>query len=265
MSETVAVFLALIKVRVRTSCAVTTATLSLYLTGLFVIPLFGALLPFFKEWTDRQLHLFIAASAGIFLGVVFFHILPEVHTEKHGWFSYGLVLLGFLGMLLVERVIMGGGNETKNGISNHHIIGITAFIGLSIHSVIDGLGFSLVASEKHLAMAVFLAIVSHKMVASFSLATVFRLSRYRPSRSIGLLLFYAGITPVVVVLSRSAFGSFPQEAMHIPAAFAGGVFLYIATCDLLPEAFHESRRHTDSFIAVASGIALMFFLMFVLS
>lgn len=42
-----------------------------------IVLVFGAL-PLFVKRTDRMLHLLVAFSTGIFLGVVFLHLLPEV-------------------------------------------------------------------------------------------------------------------------------------------------------------------------------------------
>ena len=57
--------------------------------ALVAATLLGALPPVARRWGDRGLHLFIAGSAGIFLGTVFLHLLPELsassgHGHDHG-------------------------------------------------------------------------------------------------------------------------------------------------------------------------------------
>src|SRR6185436_17934339 len=77
----------------------------------------GALLPLYRRWSERGLHLFVALAAGVFLGTIFLHLLPhmagidvhpgEAHAE-HGA-SGGLgpwvaALGGLLLLFAIERV-----------------------------------------------------------------------------------------------------------------------------------------------------------------
>ena len=43
----------------------------------------------------------------------------------------------------------------------------------------------------------------------------------------------------------------------IPLAFAAGTFMYVALCDILPEAFHRKRQDLQSFGLVILGITIV--------
>ena len=43
----------------------------------------------------------------------------------------------------------------------------------------------------------------------------------------------------------------------IPLAFAAGTFMYVALCDILPEAFHRKKQDLQSFGLVILGIAIV--------
>ncbi|MEE9553574.1 MAG: hypothetical protein V3W18_04680, partial [candidate division Zixibacteria bacterium] len=72
-----------------------------YTLGIFLVSIIGASPPLFRKWSSRQLHLFIAFGAGVFLGAIFLHLLPETLSEASGNIASSTLLLGFLLILLV--------------------------------------------------------------------------------------------------------------------------------------------------------------------
>ena len=43
----------------------------------------------------------------------------------------------------------------------------------------------------------------------------------------------------------------------IPMAFAAGTFMYVALCDMLPEAFHRKKQDITSFGLLLAGIVII--------
>ena len=60
----------------------TALTFIIYTVALLTVSLLGAYMPYIKKLTDDQVHLLIALSAGIFLGILFFLLLPEAIGES---------------------------------------------------------------------------------------------------------------------------------------------------------------------------------------
>jgi zinc and cadmium transporter len=80
------------------------ATLSLYLPTLIFVSLIGGFLPLLREFSQKALALFLSFSAGVLLGAVFFHMLPEtgrVLADSMGW----PILAGFLLIFVLERFV----------------------------------------------------------------------------------------------------------------------------------------------------------------
>ncbi|MEE9162971.1 MAG: ZIP family metal transporter, partial [Candidatus Neomarinimicrobiota bacterium] len=214
------------------------------LLGLVLAAFVGALPPLLGRWSDRQLHLFVAFGAGVFLGAVFFHLVPEAMAHQPNLLTNAMILIGFMAVLLVERVLVVSRQVAGEmpGEQRHHIVGISAFVGLSLHSLAGGfvLGAGLIAPK--LALVLFLVVLSHKPVEGFTLATVFRLSELPLRRSLVLLAIFAACTPVGVLLAVAVLNSLEGTYTAIPAALAAGTFIYVATMDLLPEAFHNQQN-----------------------
>lgn len=217
----------------------------------------GALLPFARKWKTELLHLFVAFGAGVFLGAVFFHLLPAVKRSKD---PFVYVLAGFLFVLLFEQ-LAAGHHDTDCGHDcphHHDVVGITAFVGLAVHSLTAGfaLGVSALSSEK-LGFVLFFAIIAHKAVEAFSLATVMRLSSFSPWRSAKLLVVYTLMTPLGAVIAYLLMSHMNLASIEIPTALAAGTFLYVATMDLLPEAFHVEGKRTGAVLSLFLGLAVM--------
>lgn len=237
-----------------------TAKLILYTFGIFAIGIIGALPPLFKKWSDRQLHLFIAFGAGVFLGAIFLHLLPDAMAEGTSKTASGMVLLGFLIILLVERTLLRShrlhcGNACAH---RHEMVGITAFIGLSVHSLTAGFALGVGITEPELALIIFIAIIAHKATAAFSLSTMFRLAEFSRKKTLSLILFFSLMTPLGALISLPFISSLSGLSLAIPTGLTAGTFLYVATLDLLPEAFHSDRERVSTFVWLILGVFVMF-------
>ena len=75
-----------------------------YSIGILALSMVGAFLPRIRMLSDRQIHLLVALSAGIFVGLLFLLLLPEafdanIHAyDGHEGINYALyaILAGFL-------------------------------------------------------------------------------------------------------------------------------------------------------------------------
>lgn len=229
------------------------------LVGIFLAAVLGALLPLLGRWSDRQLHLFVAFGAGVFLGTVFFHLIPETIAAQPDILTEFMILNGFMVVLFVERVLVRHRHHDcdEEADHRHQVVGISAFIGLSIHSLMAGFALGASFAAPQMALVIFLAIVSHKSVAAFSLATVFQLSDIPLKRALMLLGAFALCTPVGALLSLPLIHTLSDIHVTIPTALAAGSFIYVATMDLLPEAFHDTRKRLGPFVALSIGILVM--------
>ena len=246
------------------------ATFALYSVLLLVVSMAGAMLPRVRRLSDKQAHLLMALSAGIFLGLLFFLLLPEaVHECEHGGYDIhqimyaivaGFVLIMTVEMLLKHRHMGGCSCECCQDNHSHRITSMSSFVGLSVHAACDGLALAatfLAGEEVGLIATVGMCI--HKFVVLFSLSTTMILTDYTSKQALFRLLGFALITPVAGMIFFMALSGMSDldGLTGIPLAFAAGTFMYVAMCDILPEAYHRKKQDVGSYALVIIGIVLI--------
>lgn len=234
--------------------------LILYTAGIFLVAIMGSLPPLFKKWSDRQLHLFIAFGAGVFLGAIFLHLLPDALSEGPIDMASSMILLGFILILLAERILFGShkfhcGEDCGH---RHQVVGMVALIGLSVHSITAGFGLGVGMVEPELGLIIFIAIIAHKATAAFSLSTIFQLAEFPLKKTLTLILLFSVMTPLGALISLPFIEKLREVSLAIPTGITAGTFLYVATIDLVPEAFHSDKERSLSFIWLILGVFIMF-------
>jgi zinc and cadmium transporter len=211
-------------------------------------------MPLVRSWSHRGLHVLASVAAGLLLGTVFLHLLPELSgslpDEGPGSRAPWVVgLAGFLALFFVEKVWL----ERRNG-DSHRVVWYACYTGLSLHAAVAGLALALVFDHGSATWPILIAILLHKIGESFSLATVMRLAGLQIGRLVVFLLLFALITPAGMLVGRNLL---TPEAGHdlIVEGFACGTFLYVAACDLLPEVFHGEGARWQQGLGVVAGVA----------
>lgn len=233
-----------------------TLSLTIYALCIFSAAFLGGLLPLLIPKADEDhFRLFVGLGAGLLLGMAFLHMLPEaVHRipEEFGaWFLIGFVLL-----FVIERFAMVHACEEHH--CDYHRIGIAAFVGLTVHGVIEGFALASSYYVSQSATLVLAAILTHKVPAGVALTAMLKLgSRTRNQ----ILLFVLGVAlsgPIGIVLASSLFHSGFEHASGRLLALSGGTFVYIGACDLVPELHRSQKNRTLKFAMFLAGIALSF-------
>jgi len=249
-------------------------TTPLIALSFFLATLAGALPPVLRRWGDKSLHVFIALSAGLFLGTVFLHILPELgalhggghagHGHGHGAHDghdhgaepagfaplapWAAALVGFLGLFLIEKVWLRGYQE-REARDPHHLVWISTYIALSLHALAGGLGLAAIEAK----WIVLVPILWHKLTEAFSLTTVLKLAGVRAGSTWLLVVLFALATPAGYLVGDNLFHQ-GGAAQAILIGLAGGTFIYVAACDLLPEVFHNVGQPAPRVFALVIGV-----------
>lgn len=242
----------------------------LYSLGILAISMVGAYLPRIRKLSDGQVHLLVALSAGIFVGLLFLLLIPEaLEACEHGGFGmetalYAL-LAGFLLIMAVEVLIKHHhagecSSECDDDEHGHSMISMSSFIGLSIHAACDGLALAatFLAGEEVAAITT-VGMCVHKFVVLFSLSSILLVSDIPKRKCMWYLLGFGLITPLAGLLFFGLLSGVSDidGLTGIPLAFAAGTFMYVALCDMLPEAFHRKGREPTSFGLVVAGILIV--------
>jgi zinc transporter ZupT len=238
---------------------------------LVVVSIVGAVLPLLRHWSERGLHFFVCISAGIFLGAIFLHLLPELaagtarsHVDgdagqpsgAHALAAIGpwaAALFGLVLLFFIEKIWLVG--HVPHG-NPHQVVWFATFIGLSVHSFATGLGYSAVASDPALAWTFLGSIAVHKASETFSLATIMRLARLPTARVLGGLAIFCLAEPAGLLAGAAFRGGGGSGVQPLLTGLACGTFLYVAVGNLLPEVFHDSTERLLRTGGLVLGIGL---------
>jgi zinc and cadmium transporter len=159
-------------------------------------------------------------------------------------------------------------DHTLAGKSARHLSWSGAALGLTLHSLIDGVALAAsVAVEAHAdaltlaGLGTFMVIVLHKPFDAMVISTLMTAGGWsRGSRHLVNGLFALAIPVGVLLFHGGAAQMAETGAGHLflgsALAFASGTFVCIAASDLLPELQFHSHDRTKLSIALALGILL---------
>ncbi len=177
-------------------------------------------------------------ATGVFLGAAFFHLLPDatqnfetVSQHPYPW-SFTVCVLTIFLMLLTSRA-----NQRRLESDDKHnlISGLTITIMLSLHSLIAGVSMGL-STQVNTMMILFMAIISHKMVASFALMMHLVKNNYQKRHCHFILIIFSLMTPLGIAAGSTLLHALQQKAILVEAIFnaaAAGTFIYIALFEYL--------------------------------
>ncbi len=241
--------------------------------AVFVAALVGGALPLVRAWSSGALHALVAFAAGVFLGTVFLHLLPEIADSDGGAVSplvpWMVALAGFLALFFVERVVLERWHASGHGAladradhpdheSGHRVVGYAAYLGLALHAAVTGLGLAATGDGRSqvLESPIVIALVVHKATESFSLVAVLRLAERSVGRTVLLLVLFCAITPACLWFGGRLLAD--SEALRAAArGLAVGTFLYVAVCNLLPEVFHDTEHRRWPAFGVLLGVVFV--------
>lgn len=197
--------------------------------------------------------LLISFGAGFMIATALVGMLP--HALEAGLAGAGAVLVGYLLVHLTQHVLTPHfhfGEETHHEHMVSRWVGITALLGLLLHTFFDGVA---IASAFHvgewLGVLVFVAILLHKVPEGVTVASIMLASGNSRRRALGGVALL-GVSTVVGVLLTEHVAVLAQSGL----ALSAGVTLYVGASNLVPEI--QKKRNLGSALAVFAGAALFY-------
>jgi zinc and cadmium transporter len=205
-----------------------------------------------KEWSRKFLQYFLALGAGYMLAVAFVEVIPE-SVRLSGESALLYVLIGYFLVHLFEHTLAPHfhfGEETHIEEMSHQHARASVLVGMTIHTFFDGVAIAagfLVSTW--LGAVMFFAVFLHKLPEGFTVASVV-LASGQGKRNAILAAGLLGVATVAGVLLTSSL----QGQLKYALPLSGGVTLYVAATDLLPEVNREPnwRMALLVFFGVAS-------------
>jgi zinc transporter, ZIP family len=195
---------------------------------------------------QRYLHAIMAFSAGLLIGVVFLHLVPEIAEIAHeaglDFRSLMAMLIGgFLAIFLLEKLTIIHSEKAHDTPGHHHNVGLAGAIGLSFHSFLDGLAIGVgFQAGTEVGVVVLIAVLAHDFADGLNTVTFMLATRNSRWRTIALLLIDAA-APVAGALLANVFRISPH-VLSLQLAFMAGFLLYLGASDLLPHVHERPRR-----------------------
>jgi zinc and cadmium transporter len=217
---------------------------------------FGGTMIVHKQWERSYLKYFVALGAGFMLATAILEIIPE-SVALRGRGAAVLILAGYLLIHFFEHTVtphfhFGEETHPDQFVSLH--TGYSVLLGLVIHTFFDGIaiasGFII---SNWLGWVIFLAIFLHKIPEGFTIASVMLASGRSKKFAWGASVLLGGAT-LAGVLTMALL----KREVGIALPLSGGVTIYVAASDLMPEVNREPGGKMA--LVVLLGVAVFFLL-----
>jgi zinc transporter ZupT len=212
----------------------------------------------------------LALGAGFMLAVTFFEILPKTValwqgegplTSESLYIPMALLLGGYLLTQFFEHTIaphfhLGEEMHADEMISTRSAY--TAVGGLLIHTFFDGVSIAAASQiDLKVGLLVFIAVFLHKFPEGFTIGSMVMAAGKDIRHVIGATAV-VGLMTVIGVLLFYLIGNTLGFSIAYALPIAGGVTLYVAASDLIPEVNHHGGKSPLVSLSVFAGVALFF-------
>lgn len=227
-----------------------------FLAFVFAITLLGGWIPTVKIWSHQAFRMVISFCAGILLGAVFFHMLPEISPILGRKIGFPIVF-GFLGIYVLEKFVMV--HPCEEGACNYHKIGVAAYVGIGFHSLLDGVAIG-AGSMLNLSVVILIAVTLHRFPAALALSSILVKGGDFSKKKIMFSMFlFALATPIGAVLAVTMLQNMDHYPIGIALAISAGIFLYISIGDLLPTVHEMDEKKYRNLVCLSLGLIVMVF------
>lgn len=201
--------------------------------------------------------IWIPFSAGIFLGLAFFELIPE--TIEAAGKTGGLIIVGgFLFFFLLSHLLRND-HICEHGKYKEHYSSTSLLIGDGIHNAIDGvLLVSAFTIDSAMGFAVAFAITLHEVPQEIAKYATLRAAGKSHKRALSFVLLTAATLMSGVIIGQLFIDIY--DALWIASGIVAGNLLYITSSDLLPELQGDNHRtHFGTvFVSLLAGLALIY-------
>jgi zinc and cadmium transporter len=215
--------------------------------------LIGTWIVLSKEgWARKNSIFLISFAAGIMLATAFSHLIPEA-TELYKNTPL-MVFAGFLVFYVLQQMLMF--HACHDDECKTHRIGTLSAIGLTIHSLLDGVAIA-VGFEAGWSLGILttLAVLLHELPEGITITGIMIHSNANKTKTLVFSIMVALATPLGAIVSYFFLKHVSASMLGVLLAFTAGSFIYLAASDLLPETHREHNRANAIFFFL--GVAVI--------
>lgn len=204
----------------------------------------------------------IPVAIGVFLGVVFFELIPETIEAAHVYGPVAIVV-GFLSFYLLSHLLKTyhhHHHDPDDDCTKHQGASLLV-IGDTIHNIADGVVIaSAFLINPAVGIAATIGVALHEIPQEIAEFGVLVQAGYTKRHALTLNVLSASSIFIGVTLSFLL--SLTGDFLWVLTGVAAGNLLYIAASDMIPELNH--RRHAShfpqTFLSTLVGVGLIFIL-----
>lgn len=206
----------------------------------------------YRAWAEKAKTYFMCFAAGILISTPLMLALPRA-VQKNPRAGYA-ALIGFLFMFLSNKLIQHFTGEKALA------FGITAVEGIGIHSLVDGVIYTVTFNISVLTgVLAGTGLVVHEFAEGVITYLVLLKGNVNEKTAAVYAFFIAALTTPI-----GAFAAFPfmrkleSSDLGLMLGFVSGVLLYISASHLLPEAREHEEAHST--LTLLAGVVLALFI-----
>ena len=207
-----------------------------------------------EKWTLKNKEYFMCFAAGVLISAPLIVTFPNA-VEKNNYAGLA-ALSGFLLIFITNRLIKW---KTKQ---KELAFGITALIGIAIHSFVDGVIYSVTFHVSPIVgIASGIGLVAHEFAEGVITYSFLLNSGVNRKKAFLYAFLVAGLTtPVGALLAYPVVNILNNSLLGVAMGVVTGVMIYLSASHLLPAVNSEEKKH--SYIAFAMGVVLTIILFF---
>lgn len=245
-----------------------------------VAALIGGILPTLLHLTHTRLQVAVSFVGGLMLGLSLLGMLPHAfHQLNEIHQAAGSLLCGFLVMFLLQRFLPFHHHDVPEGSpvepcghlhslaerSARSLSWMGVALGLSLHSIFDGVAMAAAVTAGHqahdeaLGLGTAMAVIFHKPFGALAITTLMVASHAKRGTLHWVNLGFAMVTPVgalLFFLGAQQFAGANSPWIGLALAFCAGTFLCIASTDLLPELQFHTHDRVKLSLALLTGLGV---------
>ena len=212
-----------------------------------------------KKQMNKILFYLVSFSTGTLLGAAFFDLLPEAIGGISAVLALEIAFVGVVAAFVIEKIIHWHHHHAGTEKEHTHPLGTLTLVGDGFHNFFDGVAIAAAfVVNVPLGVTTTIAIALHEIPQEIGDFGLLLYSGYTRAKA----LLFNLLSALAAVAGGVLFYFFSGSVAHLESyalAFTGGMFVYIAGADLLPELHKEknARNSALQLLLIVFGAALI--------